>query len=161
MGRQVECRPTQGLIRFSRGGIVRRCRQSGFRGVHRTLLGDFLGLGRLPGLVSLLSRPGGNRLRLFRSPSRLLRLAAFRIEADGEPTPIIIGQIDNGPSGQKWLGKILGSLKHSHILEDAGVSILAEVGQTAIGGETALAEFVTSAEVRAVRSVAVASATED
>ena len=43
----------------------------------------------------------------------------------------------------------------------AGVNILAEVGQTAIGGETALAEFVTSAEVRAVRSVAVASATED
>ena len=43
----------------------------------------------------------------------------------------------------------------------AGVDILAEVGQTAIGGETALAEFVTSAEVRAVRSVAVASATED
>ena len=43
----------------------------------------------------------------------------------------------------------------------AGVNILAEVGQTAIGGETVLAEFVTSAEVRAVRSVAVASATED
>jgi phosphatidylserine decarboxylase len=43
----------------------------------------------------------------------------------------------------------------------AGVNILAEVGQTAIGGETALAEVVTLAEVRAVRSVAVASATED
>ncbi len=43
----------------------------------------------------------------------------------------------------------------------AGVRILAEVGQTAIGGETVLAEFVTSEEARAVRSVAVASATED
>jgi len=43
----------------------------------------------------------------------------------------------------------------------AGVNILAEVGQTAIGGETMLAEFVTREEARAVRSVTVASATED
>jgi phosphatidylserine decarboxylase len=43
----------------------------------------------------------------------------------------------------------------------AGVNILAEVGQTAIGGETMLAEFVTREEERTVRSVTVASATED
>ena len=39
--------------------------------------------------------------------------------------------------------------------------ILAEVGQTAIGGETMLAEFVGREEARVVRSVSVSSATED
>ena len=39
--------------------------------------------------------------------------------------------------------------------------ILAEVGQTAIGGETMLAELVGCEEARAVRSVSVSTATED
>jgi phosphatidylserine decarboxylase len=42
----------------------------------------------------------------------------------------------------------------------ATASVVAEVGQTAIGGETVLAEFVGREEARAVRSVAVSGATE-
>lgn len=43
----------------------------------------------------------------------------------------------------------------------AGADIVAEVGQTAIGGETMLAEFVSSEKAGTVRSMAVSSAAED
>jgi phosphatidylserine decarboxylase len=42
-----------------------------------------------------------------------------------------------------------------------GTRILAELGQTAIGGETVLAEFVGREEARAVKSVAVSGVSEE